>query len=1172
MHLLATQTRLLDQAAAAADLGQSAADVVVLSFTDSDLAVLAAAHGGSGHPSLRLANLNQLKHPYSVDIYIEKTCAGAKFVLVRLLGGVDYWRYGVDELAASARTRGYHLAIVPGDHREDPRMDEASTLDVAALRQVWAYFQEGGPQNMAGLLGWMRLRIPRPVEAIPSPPPSGGEGARRADEGQRQSTTGVAAYPNHPGSSRPSSPRCGPSPHEGWGEGTTLKGSVFAPVKVAPFGLFGTACHPARPGAGRALVVFYRSVFMAADTLPVTALADALKARSLGVDTVYVTSLKDPAAATGLAELIAQQKPDIIINTTAFSGRGEGSASVLDSADAPVLQVMLAGCSAQTWAQNARGLGAADIAMNVVLPEIDGRLITRAISFKAQAERSEAMQFSRIFHQPDASRIEYVADLAANWVKLRRAAPADRRIACILSDYPGRGGRSGYAVGLDTPASVALIASAMRRTGYSVGRLPTARRLMRQLTKSAAQMGPALGDYRRWFAALPETFRASVCQHWGEPDADPAVKHGAFQFRFIAADNFTLALQPPRASGPGGRNAYHDTNRPPCHGYIAFYLWLRFQRGMDAMIHCGTHGTLEWLPGKAVALSQDCAAEILLGAAPVIYPFIVNNPGEAAAAKRRLSAIALGHMTPPLTQAGSHGAGLELESLLDEYADASSMDPRRARHLAAAIVSRAQETGLAADCGLNAGEEPEEALSRLDAFLCDAKEMRIRDGLHVFGRAMPEVQQAKMSKVLGGEVSRQLKACASSEISALLRALDGRFIQPGPGGAPSRGRMDVLPTGRNLYSVDPRNIPTSAAYDIGQRLAAEIMDRHAQDHGEWPGSIVMDLWGSATMRTGGDEIAQALALMGVRPLWDPATARVLGFEVIPQARLERPRVDVTLRISGLFRDVFAVQIALLDQAVEAVAALDEEDGFNPLAAARRAAQARPSRIFGSAPGAYGAGFSGMLAGGMPDSAAAGAAYLNATSHAYGGALGEGTPAAAAFRTQVAAADAFVHIQDMDEQDVLDSTAFAEHEGGFAAAAKLLGNAPALYHADSSRSGKVKIRTLREEVARVLRARASNPKWIAGQMRHGFRGAAEIAETVDNLFAFAALAGVVENHHFDLLFDAYCDADAVRAFLLASNPEAAAAIASRLEEAQNRGFWSSRRNSVAARLAEMKVAG
>jgi cobaltochelatase CobN len=1130
MHIARIESRSLDETAAAVDLDQSPADIVFLSFTDSDLACLAAQWEKDPDrlPTLRLASLAALKHPFSVDLHLEKVCAKARFVLVRLLGGMDYWRYGVDQLAALARTRGIRLAIVPGDRFADARLDAASTVARDDLRRIWRYFEEGGPENLAGCLQFIAERLGGPALAL-------------------------------------------------------------APRAVAPFGLYAGGTRAAPPHSPRALIVFYRSIFLADDVAPIAALAEALAARGVDVTSVYATSLKDADVQAPLAQLLAQAKFDVILNATAFSARVDESGGVLDGADAPVLQVVLAGSSQEQWAASTRGLAAADLAMNVVLPEIDGRILTRAISFKQETRRSERLEFTRIVHAPLGDRIAFAADLACAWARLRRKPAHDRTIACVLSDYPAKAGRVGYAVGLDTPRSVLAIGEALGQAGYDVGPLPSEADLMRSLTardeartspppqggreaRGAASPVMTLVEYERALALLPADFVRSLRATWGDSADDPAVRDGVFHFPIVRAGKLIVAVQPDRGRAGARKGDYHDLSLAPRHAYVAFYLGLRQSERIDAMIHCGTHGTLEWLPGKSVALSAACAPEAVLGAMPVVYPFIVNNPGEAAQAKRRIGAVTIGHLTPPLIAAGSHGAAAELEGLFDEYAQAQSLDPRRARALAELILERAGETGLSEDCAAT-GLDPEAALLRLDAWLCDLKDMRIGDGLHVFGRhpdaksrdenlAILLEQSGADSAVIGD----RLDSCAPTEMAGLIAALDGRFVAPGPAGAPSRGRLDVLPTGRNLYSVDPRAVPTRTAWEIGRRTAEEVVALYAQEHGEWPKRIVLDLWGSATMRTGGDDLAQALALLGVRPTWDHAANRVNGYEILPIAMVGRARVDVTLRISGLFRDVFPDQIALLHRAVQDVAALEESVQDNPLVTH---AGAPLLRIFGAAPGRYGIGLADVLAQGQwTERGELGAAYLAATSHAYDG-HGEGRAAAEAFRSRVAGADAFVHVQDMPGQDALDSDAFAEHEGGFAAAAEMLGGAPELYRADTTQPHRSVVRPLAEDIARALRGRAVNPRWIAGQMRHGHRGAVEIAETLDNLFAYAALTDAAPSRHFDLLFDATCGDERVRAFLIDANPQAARGMADRFEEARRRGFWVCRRNSSAEILEQMR---
>ncbi len=1102
MHLVRNDQRSLDEAAQAVDLEQSPADIVVLSFADSDLSLFATAHDDARHASLRLAPLAQLKHPYSVDLYIEKVCARAKIVLVRLLGGLDYWRYGAEELATAARRHGFILAVVPGDAMEDARLDAASTLPIEDLRTIWAYFREGGAENIAACLDFLGSKM----------------------------------------SGAPASP----------------------PQPVPAFGRFAPACLSKAGNEATAFILFYRSAYLAGDCAPVSALAVGLARENFRVVSFYISSLKDLSACAPLGQEIAAQNPDVILNATAFSARLDGGAGVLDAADAPVLQVIFSGAEIAQWRDSKRGLSAADLAMNVVLPEMDGRIVSRAVSFKRAQSRDEDLQFAPARHEPEMSRVIFVAALAARWARLRRKKNSDKKLALILPDYPAKGGRAGYAIGLDTPQSASAILARLAREGYDVAPPPAPADLMEALQAGPLQETVTLEAYCDFVKTLPRDFVESLHAQWGAPNDDVSMRDGAFVFRFLRLGSALVGLQPDRGATASRKGDYHDAALPPRHGFLAFYLWLRETERIDALIQCGAHGSLEWLPGKSVALGDDCAPEIVLGPVPLVYPFIVNNPGEAAQAKRRSSAVIVSHLTPPLVAAGTHGATAEIESLFDEYAQAQGLDARRAKLLADLILQRAEFSGLLQECG---ARKDEDALIQLDAYLCDLKEMRINDGLHVFGQSPQGVLRDEMLASYGDEpqLLERLDACGASEMDALVHALNGGFIQPSPSGAPGRGRRDVLPTGRNLFSVDPRAVPTRTAWDIGQRLARDVLDRYVQDHGEWPRRIVLDLWGSASMRTGGDDFSQGFALLGVRPLWDAASTRMNGFEILPLAKLGRPRVDVTLRISGLFRDVFPQQIAAFDAAVRAVAALDEATEDNPLAN-----EAEPRRIFGAAPGAYGVDLSASLAAAQwRDRDELARNYLGASAQAFGAGGDPLAPGQGDFVARVREADAFVHVQDLVGQDILAADAFSTHEGGFAAAAAMLGGKPSLYHVDATRDDAAKVRTLDQEISRAVRARATNPAWLRGMMRHGAAGAAEIAETVDNLFAFAALSDAVEGRHFDALFDAVCGNDEVRAFIEKENPRSARSIAEKFAEAERRGFWTSRRNSTAAILAEMR---
>jgi cobaltochelatase CobN len=1137
MHLLPVTTISLEEGQEAIDLQQPLGDIVVLSFADSDLGALAAAHRlKAGAPSLRLASLRRLRHPLSVDLYIDKTASKARFVLVRCLGGLDYWRYGLERLSEACRSQGVKLAVLPGDDRPDPRLAAYATVSRELCDEIEAYFQAGGIDNMSRLLARIGAEIGEgdadvePPRAAPrafawTPP------LHHSDLILRSRDSGVSKEaPVRSGSSFETQTASAPQ-DEVCGTGG---GGIAEPEHVL------ARFSPKRPIA---YLLVYRSAVLSGDTQAIEDLSAALHARGIETLVLAVSSLKDPDAVAAVRRAIQARRPDIIVTTTAFSARDDDS-FVLDEADCPILQAIPVGSARDAWEASPRGLSAADLAMQIALPEFDGRIAAGPISFKAEEEADPALAFSRRVQAPDVSGIDAVASMAAAWVRLARTPRHERRLALVLSDYPARGGRAGFAVGLDTPASACAIIDLLRSAGYKAERNFIADDLMARLTGGEETFEVAIATYRAWLDTLPSEQRETIDERWGPAQNDPAFTNCAFRFRAVRTGSVLVALQPDRGHGLDRKGFYHDPECPPSHGYLAFYCGLRALENIHALVHLGTHGTTEWLPGKAVALSTTCWPRLAIGAMPVIYPFIIDDPGEAAPAKRRISAVTVGHLTPQTTEAGLHGEAAALRELVEEFSSAQVLHPGRAELVATEILERAQASGLAAACGVDADTPMDEALTRLDAHLCDLGEVTIRDGLHVFGHA-PE----------------GFETCATGEREGLLKALDGRFVVPGPSGSLSRGQKEVLPTGRNLATLDPRAIPTRAATELGRRAAAEVVRRHLQEQGDWPRRIVMDLWASPTLRSGGEDIAHALALMGVRPTWDHASTRVTGFEIVPQPLLDRPRADVTVRVSGAFRDTFPDQIALLDQAARAVGALNEDDEWNELAAARRRGEAL-SRVFGSAPGTYGAGVSAQaLDGEWTAKNDLGRTYLAGTSHAFGS--GGEARLDESFPQRVEQAEAFVHVSDVAERDILDGDSAADAIGGFAAAAQALGASPAVYSLDTSSPQKPEARTLVEDVDRLVRGRLTNPRWIAGQLRHGWRGAAEIAQGVDALFAFAATTDAVSSASLDLVFTALIADESIWQQMASANPAAAQAIRDRLADARRRGLWESRLNSVAA---------
>ena len=1159
MHLLAAQAGAAQAEGEAIDLGQAPGEIVFASAADSELNLLAAATDRAGYDGLRLANVLRLSHPLSVDLWLDNTVRHAGLVVLRLLGGAAYWPYGVDELTALALAGGARLVLLPGDATPDPILRQRSTVAAADWDRLFAFFTTGGPVAADAALAAMReIAVGRSVPALAAP---------------------AAA------------PRFG----------------LWSPPTPTPSAQGGGERGPTVP------ILFYRALLEGAGAAVVEALAEALAARGLVPVPIFVSSLKEPEAVAFLTATFAVTPPAVILNLTGFALGLDGldpASNPFAVTDAPVLQLLQGGRPQAAWAADSQGLTSKDLAMQMVMPEMDGRIGMLIVGHKEAAVWHARTQCPLTAFAPDPGGIARAATLAANWARLRRTPRADRRIGIVLANYPIRDGRLANGVGYDAPQSTMEILQALARAGYHVappsptlptrGRVPegaglrpastaplvredgrgvvlTGNALIELLQSGPTNANPARGEgiafplthYRQLFATLPQAMQAAVTARWGEPGADPFVRAEAFHLPALRFGNVVVLLQPARGYDRDAAASYHDPDLVPPHAYLAAYLWLRHAFAAHAVIHNGKHGSLEWLPGKATALDAMSFPLALWAELPHFYPFIVNDPGEGTQAKRRTGAVIIDHLVPPLTRAESYGPLKDLEALLDEYYAAAGMDCRRLAELRRRILDFARDARLDADIALPA--DGDAALNVIDNFLCELKEAQIRDGLHIFGRsptgelerdlvvalarvprgeagggdaslvraladdlklgfdpltarlgdawsgpspspalptrgrlsgadpgeALPDpppgtslagevgrgesrqietpggpwVAKIPMStfsanspvfsgvfRTIGDVVERlealaaalvdgklacppdwratravlstvetvirpRLAASGPNELKSLLDGLDGKFVPPGPSGAPSRGRLDVLPTGRNFYAVDTRAVPTPTAWELGRKSAESLLLRHLQDHGNYLQSLALSVWGTSSMRTGGDDLAQALAFIGAKPVWDPGSLRVSGYEIIPLARLGRPRVDVTLRISGFFRDAFPAQIALFDRAVRAIGALDEPDDQNPIAARMRAealglmaegaseADAERQagfRIFGSKPGAYGAGLQGVIDGGnWTGKADLAEAFLNWGQYAYG-ARDAGTPERARFAARLSQIDAVVH--------------------------------------------------------------------------------------------------------------------------------------------------------------------
>ncbi|MBE9240522.1 cobaltochelatase subunit CobN [Synechocystis salina] len=1047
-------------------------------------------------------------------------------------------------------------------------------------------------------------------------------------------------------------------------------------------------------------IIFYRSHYLSGNTTPIDAICQALEKYNLNPLAIYVSSLREPDVQ---AEVLAifenlDQPLGAILNTTSFSlaklQRQVGNLETIplwQKLNVPVLQVILSGGDRQQWQESLRGLNPRDLAMNVALPEVDGRIITRAISFKAMATRHPQLETEVVIYEPVPDRVEWVAELTKNIINCAQTKIPQRKVALILANYPNKDGRLANGVGLDTPASCLQILEALKNAGYTLDPIPQdTKTLIKQLTQGVTN-DQELASYRAvhqtiatekvwdFFYSLPQPVQQAMTERWQTRESWDNLPD-QFVISGIQLGNVFVGIQPARGYDFDPSLNYHAPDLEPTLHYLAFYLWLRQEFSAQAVIHLGKHGNLEWLPGKSVVLSDHCYPEIALGTLPNFYPFIVNDPGEGTQAKRRSQACIIDHLTPPLTRAELYGDLEKLEALIDEYYEAQALDPTRVKTIGDRLRKLFEESHLQKDLGLQPPElkDLNPLLTSADSYLCELKEAQIRDGLHILGQTpqgeqlrdlvisiarSPSYQRLGLTQAIAldlelefdpvlddpkepwqlssimvmnlqqwglvkfieplqscriaGQVIEILEEIAKElvgsllegittdqtvnlsfqkpdgktkpsldyiekillplllqtpqEITNLIRGLNGGYIASGPAGAPSRGRPDVLPTGRNFYSVDIRAIPTETAWDIGRRAAETLIEKYTQDQGEYPQTLAISIWGTSTMRTGGDDIAQVLALLGVQPVWDGPSRRIIDFEILPLTVLKRPRVDVTVRISGFFRDSFPNLVEFLHQAIAAVSQLDEPEAMNPLAAKvkqetkqwqqlglpmEEAVTKATYRIFGSKPGAYGAGLQGLIeAQNWQDDSDLARAYLNWSCYAYDR-QGVGHNQPEVFEQRLKNLQIVLHNQDNREHDLLDSDDYYQFQGGLTAAVRsLTGQNPTVYFGDNANPAQPKIKLLSQEITKVYRSRVVNPKWITGVMRHGYKGAFEMAATLDYLFAYDATTHCVEDFMYAGVAQAYLLDDKVQQFIQQHNPWALRDMAERLLEAHQRQLWN-----------------
>ena len=1260
----------------------SSRSVVLVTTADTDILTADRALNGlpEGSPQVRAY------HPVALDTdearqELLNAVEQAGVVVLRLLGGKRAMPESFDSLVSLCHERGIPLIACPGHQEWDEDLVTACSVPVAELETVFSYLMRGGIDNFRNLFLFLSDTYLGSEFGHEAPEPVPWEGIYHPDADPEE-TADVDAY-------------------------------------VA--GRF----RPGRPSVG---LLFYRAHWMSGNLQFVDDLIHCLEGKEVNVLPVYSYSLKHNPEEEGqrsrtltsfMAGSDGQPRVDCIINTMGLAMSDlsqEGptiatgwSVDLLDALDIPIIQGIVSTGSRQEWEESSLGLGPIDTAMNIALPEFDGRIITVPISFKEETAGDNGNgltgpRLQRYVAAPD--RMEALAGLAAKWAGLRLKPNGEKRVAIIMSNYPTKNARIGNAVGLDTPASVINLLHAFRDAGYKVEDIPAdgdelVHRIIERCSNdrdslTEEQLRLAAGhverrQYAQWFQGFAPQVQEELKAAWGDPPGQVYRTGDSLAIAGLDLGNVFVGLQPPRGFGENPISVYHSPDLTPTHHYIAYYRWIRDVFQADAMVHVGKHGTLEWLPGKGIGLSEACYPEVALQDLPLFYPFIINNPGEGTQAKRRTHATIIDHLIPPMTTADSYGDIAKLEQLMDEHYQCQTLDPAKLPMLEGQIWEMVQQAELHRDLGVE--DQPDdfgEFMLEIDGYLCEIKDVQIKDGLHTLGEPPTEEQlvgllsaltrldisgipslrraiaealgldyngllddpgravngnlparlaeldtetplrsagdvierlemlcrsayeqlqvkgfdRADVPAIVNGLLGRQDAATemvlhyvadfiypslmrTSDEVGNLLRGLDGRFVPPGPSGAPTRGMANVLPTGRNFYSVDPKTLPSPVAWEVGKDLGEALLDKYLQEEGSYPEMVGVVVWGTSAMRTHGDDIAQIMYLLGVRPVWQAESRRVSGLELIPLEELGRPRIDVTVRISGFFRDAFPNLIYLLDQSVELVASLDEPPDQNYVVKHLKEDLAQTSensgvegaepgdragslyRIFGSKPGTYGAGILPVLDERNWESVH----DLAEVYTAWGGYAYTqqdfGVSARPQFRQRFSQIVVAAKNQDNREHDVFDSDDYMQYHGGMIATVRsLTGRNPRQFFGDSSDPSRSRVRDLQDEARRVFRSRVVNPKWMESMKRHGYKGAFELAATVDYMFGYDATAQVIEDWMYEDVTEEYILNEDMQQFFRQSNPWAMRGIIERLLEAIERGMWENPPPEMLDKLREL----
>jgi len=1247
--------------------------IVFLTHADTDLLTLHHAMQllPEDFPKTLGVNLQAVKSESHMTQLLDREIAGARIIILRILGRPSSIP-GFSELVQRVHKQNQQLIIISGTGDFNPEYAATSTVSPDILQETLNYLQAGGPANLVSLLYYLADHLLMTGFGYDAP----------------------VILPEH-GIYHPDLP-----------ENATIDDwEKHKDSRLATIG-----------------VTFYRAHYISGNTGFIDAMVRALEDKGVNVLPVFTASLKALDTASGWPAAFqffrnsGHTSIDVLINTVSFAmqdGTVSADENILSKLDVPILQAITSGMSQSSWESSSRGLNPLDTAMNVAIPEFDGRIITVPISFKEKGREAKG-------YEPVYDRIERVAGIATRFARLRHISNQAKKIAFVFTNSSSKASQIGNAVGLDAPASLMAILQAMQAEGYQINGLPdSGTQLIHDLINRCSydetyltteQLVNAVGrvsanQYTSWFNELPTALKKSMEKQWGTAPGETYVHDNHISFAGLEFGNVLVALQPPRGYGMDPDAIYHQPDLPPTHHYYAFYQWLRNDWGADAIVHVGKHGTLEWLPGKGIGLSENCFPDAFLADMPLFYPFIINDPGEGSQAKRRAHAVVVDHLTPAMTSADSYGELALLTQLVDEYYQVETLDPSKLPLLQRQIWDLIKQTNLDKDLSVMLkrdhgdhvhewddemtpegvpvsisemdGKDIAHLIEDIDGYLCELGAAQIRNGLHTLGQipedaALADMLQSltrlsnigvqslptaiadffgfdinylldkkgqRLSEIpakfialagrpvvtatdalevideLGNHLIRLLQKqgfnkgsveqvfyetfevnksnrksdliievlqfiCTSlmpnlaqtdDEISNLLHGLSGGYIPAGPSGAPTRGMAHILPTGRNFYSVDPRALPSQAAWQVGQQLAHEVLQRHFKETGFYPENVAISIWGTSAMRTQGDDVAEILALMGVRPIWQAESRRVVGLELIPLTELNRPRIDVTTRISGFFRDAFPHLIDLIDEAVQMVIAVDEPDEQNFLRkhyikdvnelktqelSIEQVEEKASYRIFGSPPGSYGAGILPLIQErNWETDADFSSVYINWGGYAYGKNV-SGVDARNEFKQRLAVVEVALHNQDNREHDIFDSDDYLQFHGGMIATIRsLTGKQPKGYFGDTQNPDRAAVRDLKEEVLRVFRSRVVNPKWLESIKKHGYKGGLELTTTVDYMFGYDATAQVVDDWMYQQIAETYALDSQMQEFFAQNNPWALQAITERLLEAVKRDMWS-----------------